>query len=172
MTDKAVVVPDLGGADSVDVIEVCVKVGDRVATEDSLIVVESDKATIEVPAPFGGEVAKLAISVGDSIKEGDLILSLTTDDAGNAGAGISGADISAVDNAESTQAEVIPVTENNAETTTSDASQEKGSEPDQEEKSYLKTIVVPDIGGGDAVEIIEINVAVGDVLAQEDTMMV
>ena len=61
MTDKEVRIPDLGGAESVDVIEICVKVGDRVQKEDSLIVVESDKATIEVPAPFDGEVEKLTV---------------------------------------------------------------------------------------------------------------
>ena len=74
MTDKEVVVPDLGGAESVDVIEICIKIGDQLTKEDTMIVVESDEATIEIPAPFDGEVSSLAVSVGDSIKEGDVIL--------------------------------------------------------------------------------------------------
>jgi len=164
VTDKEVVVPDLGGAGSVKEKEICVKVGDRIATEDSLIVVESDKATIEVPAPFGGEVAKLVISVGDSIKEGDSILSLTVDDAGDAG----------VNQVAANSAETESKAEQNAEILTPE--QKPGlapeSEPPHVGKTSVETITVPDIGGGDAVEIIEINVAVGDVLAKEDTMVV
>ncbi len=71
-----VVVPDIGGADNVDVIEVAVKVGDTVAKEDPLITLESDKASMDIPAPFAGEVAEIKVKVGDKISEGGLILKL------------------------------------------------------------------------------------------------
>ena len=72
------VVPDIGGASDVDVIEVCVKVGDEIAEGDSLIVLETDKASMEVPAPKGGVVTALSIKEGDTVNEGDLILELAT----------------------------------------------------------------------------------------------
>ena len=65
-------VPDIGHAD-VPVIEVLVKVGDRVEKEQSLITLESDKATMEVPAPFAGTVKELKLKVGDEVSEGAVI---------------------------------------------------------------------------------------------------
>ena len=61
MTSETILVPDLGGADTVDVIELCVAVGDTVALEQSLIVLESDKATMDVPSPQAGQVKKLSL---------------------------------------------------------------------------------------------------------------
>lgn len=69
-------VPDIGGSSNVDVIEVLVKVGDTLAKEDSMITLETDKATMEVPAPEAGVVKSIAVKVGDKISEGSLILTL------------------------------------------------------------------------------------------------
>lgn len=66
---KDVNVPDIGG-DEVEVTEVMVKVGDKVAAEQSLITVEGDKASMEVPAPFAGTVKEIKISTGDKVKTG------------------------------------------------------------------------------------------------------
>lgn len=71
-------VPDIGGSSNVDVIEVLVKVGDTLAKEDSMITLETDKATMEVPAPEAGVVKSIAVKVGDKVSEGSLILSLET----------------------------------------------------------------------------------------------
>lgn len=70
---KEVNVPDIGG-DEVEVTEVMVKVGDKVAAEQSLITVEGDKASMEVPAPFAGVVKELKVNVGDKVKTGSLIM--------------------------------------------------------------------------------------------------
>ncbi len=70
---KDVNVPDIGG-DEVEVTEVLVKVGDKVAAEQSLIVVEGDKASMEVPAPFAGIVKELKVSTGDKVNTGSLIM--------------------------------------------------------------------------------------------------
>ncbi|HEN3552460.1 pyruvate dehydrogenase complex dihydrolipoyllysine-residue acetyltransferase [Yersinia enterocolitica] len=70
---KNVEVPDIGG-DEVEVTEVMVKVGDKVAAEQSLITVEGDKASMEVPAPFAGIVKEIKINTGDKVKTGSLIM--------------------------------------------------------------------------------------------------
>lgn len=69
-----VLVPDIGNFDSVDVIEVLVKVGDTIAKEDSLITVESDKASMDIPASQAGLVKEVKVKVGDKIAKGSLIL--------------------------------------------------------------------------------------------------
>lgn len=70
---KDVTVPDIGG-DEVEVTELMVKVGDKVAAEQSLITVEGDKASMEVPAPFAGTVKEIKINTGDKVKTGSLIM--------------------------------------------------------------------------------------------------
>ncbi|HBZ18176.1 MAG TPA: branched-chain alpha-keto acid dehydrogenase subunit E2, partial [Betaproteobacteria bacterium] len=75
-TIKEVLVPDIGDFKDIPVIEVLVKAGDRVKEEDSLITLETDKATMEVPAPFDGIIKDLRVSVGDSVSEGTVILSI------------------------------------------------------------------------------------------------
>lgn len=74
--EKEIRIPDIGGATGVDVIEVQVAEGDQIAEEQSLITLEGDKATMEIPAPFGGVVKSIKIAVGDKVSEGDLILML------------------------------------------------------------------------------------------------
>lgn len=74
-----VLVPDIGDFSDVEIIEVLVKEGDRIATEQSLITLESDKATMEIPSPHGGTVKALAVKVGDRVSQGDPILTLDVD---------------------------------------------------------------------------------------------
>lgn len=84
MAIKEVLVPDIGNFDSVDVIEVLVKAGDVIAKDDSLLTLESDKASMDIPAPFGGTVKEVKIKVGDKIKQGVLILLLDAAEEGAA----------------------------------------------------------------------------------------
>ena len=74
-----VLVPDIGNFDSVDVIEVLVKAGETIAKDDSLVTVESDKASMDIPAPFAGVVKEVKLKVGDKIAQGHLILILEAD---------------------------------------------------------------------------------------------
>ena len=76
MSLQDVLVPDIGNFDSVDVIEILVKAGDTIAVDDSLITVESDKASMDIPAPFSGVVKEVKIKVGDKIAQGHLLLTL------------------------------------------------------------------------------------------------
>ncbi len=73
MAEQQVLVPDIGNFKDVTVIEVAVKVGDTVKAEDTLLTVETDKATMDVPAPFDGVVKELKVKVGDKVSEGVLI---------------------------------------------------------------------------------------------------
>ena len=81
--DLDVLVPDLGDIDEVEVIEIGIAVGDSVSAGDLLLVLESDKASMEIPAEVGGEVIKLAVAVGDQVSAGSLIAVIATMDAGN-----------------------------------------------------------------------------------------
>ena len=74
-------VPDIGEFENVPVIEVLVAAGDTVAAEDPLLTLESDKATMDIPAPAGGTVAGVRVGVGDTVSEGDVIIELQTGQA-------------------------------------------------------------------------------------------
>jgi pyruvate dehydrogenase E2 component (dihydrolipoamide acetyltransferase) len=87
MTIKEVIVPDIGSFKDVEVIEIMVNVGDSIATDAALMTVESDKAAMDIPAPFGGTVKELRIKVGDKVSAGSLVLLLDT--AGEAAASTS-----------------------------------------------------------------------------------
>ena len=75
-----VTLPDIGDFDSVEIIELLVSPGDQVQPEDSLLTLESDKATMEIPSPQGGRVKELKVAVGDKVSQGDLLLTLESDD--------------------------------------------------------------------------------------------
>src|ERR1700716_921080 len=71
-------VPDIGDFTDVPVIEVFVKAGDTVKAEDSLVTLESDKATMDVPSPAAGSVREVRVKVGDKVSEGSVVLTLDT----------------------------------------------------------------------------------------------
>ena len=77
-------VPDIGDFDEVAVIELLVKVGDKVRAEQSLITVESDKASMEIPSSHAGVVTELMVKLGDKVKQGSLIVKLEVGDAASA----------------------------------------------------------------------------------------
>ena len=85
---KNVVVPDIGSFKDVEIIEVAVKAGDSVQAEQTLITLETDKATMDVPAPFAGKVTELKVKVGDKVSEGDLIALMEASGAASAPAAV------------------------------------------------------------------------------------
>ncbi|WP_018404117.1 dihydrolipoyllysine-residue acetyltransferase [Marinobacter gelidimuriae] len=86
MSEQEIRVPDLGGADEVEVIEILVSAGDSVAEEDPILTVETDKASVELPSPSAGKIVKIIVKVGDKIKEGDVVGMLSSDGASSDGA--------------------------------------------------------------------------------------
>ena len=86
MTDpKEIGLPDIGDFESVDVIEILVAPGDEIKAEDPLITLESDKATMDVPAPFGGIVRQVTVKVGDKVAQG-AVIALVDAESGTAAA--------------------------------------------------------------------------------------
>ena len=140
-----VVVPDIGDFKEVAVIEVLVKPGDAVAKEQSLITLESDKATMEIPSPSDGVVREIKIKMGDKVSKGSPILELE-----------------AKDEAAKPQPRLEPKPEPKKE-----AKQE--ARPGSDGSST--TVPVPDIGDFKEVEVIEVLVKPGDAVAKEQSLI-
>ena len=139
---KEVLVPDIGG-DEVQVIEICVAVGDSIDAEASIITVESDKATMDIPAPFAGTLAELKVAVGDTVSEGSLIAMMSAE----------AADTTAPAVEEQAPAPAAPVAE---------AAPVAAPAPAASSASQIIEVTVPDIGDASDVDVIEVLVAVGD----------
>ncbi|HFB2827346.1 TPA: dihydrolipoyllysine-residue acetyltransferase [Neisseria gonorrhoeae] len=121
-------VPDIGGHESVDIIAVEVKAGDTIAVDDTLITLETDKATMDVPADAAGVVKEVKVKVGDKISEGGVILTVETGAA---------------------EAQPAPAAAGGA----------------------TVQVAVPDIGGHTDVDVIAVEIKVGDTVAEDDTLI-
>ena len=79
MSEKDLLVPDIGDFENVEIIELHVAVGDSVEVEDAILTLESDKATMDIPSPFAGKIKSLAVKVGDRVSEGSKLGIIETD---------------------------------------------------------------------------------------------
>jgi pyruvate dehydrogenase E2 component (dihydrolipoamide acetyltransferase) len=140
-TNNDIQVPDIGDFTDVPVIEIFVKVGDTVKAEDPLVSLESDKATMDVPAPRGGKVKSIAVKVGDKVSQGSVIMAFEGESAAAAAPAVAAKP--------SVSAPPSPV---NAPT-------------------GLAEVRVPDIGDFKDVPVIEIFVKVGDTVKAEDPLV-
>ncbi len=155
---QKIIVPDVGG-DEVEVIELCVAVGDNIEADEGVVTVESDKASMDIPAPFEGEIVSLSVSVGDKIKEGDVIgeMKVAGGDSGSA------AESSSSD--ESSKEDAPKQEEAPKEESKSDAA------PAASGSSEVIEVAVPDIGSDDEVDVIDVLVSVGDTIEKEDGLI-
>ncbi len=147
MAIQTIKVPDIGGAEGVEVIEISVKVGDVIAEGDSIVVLESDKASMEVPASAGGKVVAIKVKLGDKLSEGDVVLDV---EAEGAVAAPAAAEKPAADATPATAPAAAPAPAASAEV----------------------SVAVPDIGGAEGVEVIEVSVKAGDEVAVGDILVV
>ncbi|EMT0943059.1 dihydrolipoyllysine-residue acetyltransferase [Neisseria gonorrhoeae] len=131
-------VPDIGGHESVDIIAVEVKAGDTIAVDDTLITLETDKATMDVPADAAGVVKEVKVKVGDKISEGGVILTVET-----------GAAAAEAAPAAAAEAQPAPAAAGGA----------------------IVQVAVPDIGGHTDVDVIAVEIKVGDTVAEDDTLI-
>ena len=154
MTIQTVVVPDLGGAETVEVIELGLAPGDSVEVEDSLLVLESDKATMDIPSPATGVFTKYLVEEGATVSVGDPIAEIEVADE-------------AVD--EAPQPEVVEEAPA-AEPATEEAAPAVATSAPAAASELM--IQVPDIGSDDKVDVIEICVAVGDEVSEGDTLVI
>ena len=157
---KQILVPDVGEAEDVEVIEVLVSVGDSINADDSLVVLESDKASMEIPSPMAGVVKSIAVKEGDTVDEGSLILELDT---------AVSLEIEAND-PEAASTSVRPA----AKTTDQDVAPAKseGTADKTIQENVEIDIVVPDVGEADEVVLTEYLVAVGDQVNVDDSLVV
>jgi len=144
-------VPDIGDFSEVGVIEVLVKVGDTIKVEQSLITVESDKASMEIPSSQAGVVKEIKVALGDKVKEGSVVVMLETADAAPAPAAAAPAPVAAPVAAAPAPVAAAPVAAAPAASSTVD-------------------IKIPDIGDFKNVAVIEMLVKVGDTVAVEQSL--
>lgn len=140
-------IPDIGADDAVEVIEILVKEGETIEVEQSLITVESDKASMEIPSSDAGVVKSIKVKLGDKVKEGSLVLELEAAEGAQAAPA---AEPAKADAAPAAQAEAAP-----AAAPAAAAAAPAGGE-------QQVTVQVPDIGDARDVDVIEIMVQVGD----------
>ena len=162
MTNQTIYVPDIGGAEGAEVVELLVSVGDSVDVEQSLIVLESDKASMEIPASHAGVVVELKMAVGDQLAEGDAILVVEV--LGETE--VENKSVVASNDAPVPDETLVPTEPVVA------ASSETKMTSDSEQAVSDVVIDVPDIGTDGDVEVVEICVAVGDVLQEGDSIVV
>lgn len=159
MAIEEIKIPDIGGEEA-EVIELLVKPGDKVAAEDGLISLESDKATMDVPAPMAGVIKSITVKVGDKVNEGVVVASIETDAAEK-----SAEDTLSAETSEAKSAQKQAEKEETNSQTTQAQSQTTSSSNMREH-----VVKVPDIGGEPA-EVIEVLVKPGDSVAEEEGLV-
>lgn len=159
-------IPDIGDAEDVEVVEVLASAGDEVGEDDPIIVIESDKASMEVPAGIAGKLDSIEVAIGDKVKEGQVIARVTPADGGPA-----------ADESGDAAAETEEASDRGDE---SERDEESGreKEPEQAEDAGeapsrdTVEVRVPDIGEADNVEVIEVAVKAGDQVGENDLLVV
>jgi pyruvate dehydrogenase E2 component (dihydrolipoamide acetyltransferase) len=155
MASIEIQVPDIGDFDEVTVIELMVKVGDTVKAEQSLITVESDKASMEIPSSHGGVVKEIKVKLGDKVKQGSVVVSLESSEQNQAPA------LAAT--AQAAPVSVAPAA--------ASAPAAAASAPVAAAASGPVEVRIPDIGDFKDVTVIELLVKVGDTVKVEQSLV-
>ena len=158
MSIEKILVPDVGG-DEVEIIEICFAVGDKIEADEGIITVETDKASMDIPAPFAGKLVSLTVNVGDKIKEGDIIAEMESAESEG-----TEAESEPAPAAEEASAPEAPAQEPAAEEAPVAAATSSAA-------SEIIDIAVPDIGEDGEVDVIDVLVSVGDVVEAEDGLI-
>ena len=151
MSNEIIKVPDIGSSDEVEVIEISVKAGDRIEVETTLIVLESDKASMDIPSPVAGVIKAVLISEGDKVTEGTPIFEMEVEGAATAPTAKP-----EVPEAAKAPEPIIAMAE---------------AAPAAPVTVGRQEIRVPDIGTSEAVEIVELAASLGDELKVEDALI-
>ena len=172
MTDELIRVPDIGGAEGAEVVEVLVAPGEAIDVEQSLIVVESDKASMEIPAPRAGVVGELRVAVGDMVSEGDVILMIAAQGA------VDGEGATAAESAVGIAPQVPEISTEIAETDSAQASHETHETHGQESAANTSAgatgsidVVIPDLGSDQGADLVEWLVEVGAAVEEGDSLV-
>ena len=158
MSIEKILVPDVGG-DEVEIIEICFAIGDTLEADEGIITVETDKASMDIPAPFAGKLVSLTVNIGDKIKEGDVIAEM---ESASAAAPVEEAPATVVETPAAAVVEA-PVVSPVAAVEVAPVAATSASQ--------VIDIAVPDIGEDGEVDVIEVLVSVGDVIEEEDGLI-
>jgi pyruvate dehydrogenase E2 component (dihydrolipoamide acetyltransferase) len=164
---EKILVPDVGG-DEVEVIEICVATGDNVEAEDAIVTVETDKASMDIPAPRAGEIKGILVNVGDKIKEGDAIAEILAKTQSDVVTGDKATVLTA--KVEENIAKASPIA-NEVSSVKVENTTVKAHQSNANATSEIVDIVVPDIGEDGEVDVIDVLVNVGDVINEEDGLI-
>ena len=165
MSAEIIKVPELGGVDTAEVIEVCVSAGDVIGKEDSLVVLESDKASMDVPSPRAGKILAVLVKEGDSIGEGDQLVEIEVEQEAG--------ETNQPEKAEERQQEDQPDSSEAKQQSAPQAAELQDKKTDEStQKTGLEQVPVPEIGTDEAVEVIEICVAEGDQVEEGSSLVV
>jgi len=156
VSNELVLVPDLGNSDPVDVIEIAVQVGDVVAQEDTLVVVESDKATVEIPAPRAGTITAIKVELGSQIRTDDPLVEMAAEG----------------EDAQPGPAAAAPAAEEQPEESAAPAAKQASAEPTPAVAEEEISLVVPELGDIDGAVLIEWLVQEGDHIEVDDLVAV
>jgi pyruvate dehydrogenase E2 component (dihydrolipoamide acetyltransferase) len=151
-----IIVPDVGG-EEVEIIEICVALGDSVEAEAAFVTVESDKASMDIPVPFDGVIKEISVKVGDKIKQGDLL-------------GKASRTESAAPEQEASKQDA-PKQETPKQEAPKQETLKQEAAPVASASTSVIEVTVPDIGDASDVEIIELLVKEGDTVAEEDGLI-
>lgn len=174
---KQILVPDVGEAEDVEVIEVLVSVGDSINADDSLVVLESDKASMEIPSPMAGVVKSIAVKEGDTVDEGSLILELDTA-AADEEAELTKPDVDSTsfevvaEVAAQVAADMKPEHVEQTQQINDAATEPEAVAKNSTQASAEVDVVVPDVGEADEVVLTEYLVAIGDQVDVDDSLVV
>lgn len=164
-------VPDIGDVAEVDVIEVLVAEGDTIAKEQSLITVESDKASMEIPSTAAGVIKSLKVKLGDKVSEGTVILELAADGDKPAATKGERAGAEARSTAAAAPAAGMKASDEDAAPRTENSEPAGRTDVAGAAEVQRATVVVPDIGDAKDVEVIEVMVSVGDHVEAEQSLI-
>lgn len=168
MATQTITVPDIGGAEDVEIIEIAVSPGDSVDVDDSILTLESDKASMDVPSPMTGTVKTILVNVGDTVSEGSNIIELEVSDS------VSNSD--ALDTEPPTEETVEAVAEKSGEEQAPENREPEAEAPASNTGSAENTgtlnVRIPDIGGAEGVDVIEVCVSAGDEVEEGDSILV
>jgi len=159
MSIEKILVPDVGG-DEVEIIEICFAVGDTLEADEGIITVETDKASMDIPAPFAGKLVSLTVNIGDKIKEGDVIAEMESASAA-----------APIEEAPAAPLVEKPVVETPVALPVAAAVEAVPVVVAVASALQVIDIAVPDIGEDGEVDVIEVLVSVGDVIEEEDGLI-
>ncbi|EGV16767.1 dihydrolipoyllysine-residue acetyltransferase [Thiocapsa marina] len=172
-TVEDILLPDIGDFSDVEVIEILVAPGDRIEAEQSILSLESDKATIEIPSPLAGVIRALKVKIGDRVSQGDPLMSLETDGTGSEEASPEGTSAAEPRSARSGAGEPhgAPATSRTAAPLPASPPDPKSTAQRAPSRGETLSVVLPDIGDFTDIPVVEVLISPGDRIEVDQSLL-